>query len=66
MQNIELANKNKNNINYNLNKDYSYETFNGNMTNNLVKNKSANKKRTSGFRRFPDLNTFQTFYEERL
>ena len=36
-QNIELANKNMNNINYNLNKDYSNETINGNMINILVK-----------------------------
>ena len=36
-QNIELADKNMNNINYNLNKDYSNETINGNMINILVK-----------------------------
>ena len=43
MEYIELANKNLNNIKYNFNKDYSYEVINGNMINNLVKNKSANK-----------------------
>ena len=32
-----------NNIKYNLNKDYSNETINGNITKNLVTNKSANK-----------------------
>ena len=50
LQNIELVNKNMNNINNNLNKDYSHETFNGfngNMTNNLVKKKSANKNKNS-------------------
>ena len=31
LQNIELANKNMNNINYNLNKDYSNEAINGKM-----------------------------------
>ena len=47
LQNIELTNKNMNNINYNLNKDYSYEAINGNITNNLVTNKSANKNKNS-------------------
>ena len=47
MQNIGLANKNLNNINYNLHKDYSYEVINGNMINNLVTNKSANKNENS-------------------
>ena len=47
LQNIELANKNLNNINYNFNKDYSYEVINGNMINNLVTNKSANKNENS-------------------
>ena len=46
-QNIGLANKNLNNINYNFNKDYSYEVINGNMINNLVTNKSANKNENS-------------------
>ena len=37
-----------NNIIQNLNKDYSYEAINGNMTNNLVTNtKSANKNENS-------------------
>ena len=36
-----------NNINYNLNKDYSYEAINGNMINKLVTNKSANKNENS-------------------
>ena len=43
LQNIELANKTINNINYNLHKDYSSEVINGNMINNLVINKSVNK-----------------------
>ena len=47
LQNIELANKNMNNINYNLNKDYSYEAINGNMINNLFTNKSAIKNENS-------------------
>ena len=47
LQNIELANKNLNYINYNFIKDYSYEVINGNMINNLVTNKSANKNENS-------------------
>ena len=47
LQNIELANKNVNNINYNLHKDYSYEVINGNMINNIVSNKSAIKDENS-------------------
>ena len=46
-KNMELANKSMNNINYNLNKDYSYEAINGIMINNLVTNKSANKNENS-------------------
>ena len=51
LQNLGLANKNLNNINYNFIEDYSYEVIKWNMINDLVINKVINKNENSNWKK---------------